>query len=817
LRSTTLPDPPLDLDLFRTVTAGIPASGMPSFSHLPEALRWGLVDHVKRLAFGDAASDPEPQPVDLGAEPPHQPDEHAQGEKIWRQAGCDSCHGSAGRGDGPAAQELASRPADLTLGPGVFKGGATPRDVVRALLTGIPGTPMPSYEGSGLSRDDLWTLGRYVAAFAVDGLRTRRNEESQLLAKLRFTPPSPRTGANALDAKPPKADEDGCQRCHAVEVINDKMQPALLALAGQRPGHTCAICHAGDPDAPSEEASHVGLIADPGSLWVVGLGLGCAQCHAASNSLTTFQGIELPVPVGGRLMSVVSTARDPTGATGSAHVYRVPRGLMAAELGKATRALSTATGEKVGFADVAIDDPDGREPCVGSTTYRQWLARAMQMGAVRPLDRAEAIPDLEAGIARFGNVERAAFADSLRKACLHCHAWDRGREGGGSRVRAEGCSACHVAYDETGHRMGHRITVDVRSVQCAHCHWSGRQAQFRDLHHARGMECIDCHTSVDVHGDGNLYPTMRMAIEIACEDCHGTPEAFPWELPVGFGTGVELPGKRGVVEVDGHDYLMTSRGNARRNLERRAGGAVLISAGGGEREIPLLKSKAISGKWKTDAARVAMVAVEEHGERLACNACHTSAVPRCLGCHLDYSEKSPAADWVGTARNRSTPFEPGSDLKTAGWAVFQNAGLAWVQPALTKGPDGRLIGALPGCSVDLRVATTSGEFRQARFASPDLHSVFHQTSSHARTCASCHSGATQPPAPKKEIDPAQAWPRERRVESRQGYALLMEHAAVDPKNLVTPAKCPVDKASSEPTDDRCLACHGRTHTRPDQH
>jgi hypothetical protein len=43
-----------------------------------------------------------------------------------------------------------------------------------------------------------------------------------------------------------------------------------------------------------------------------------------------------------------------------------------------------------------------------------------------------------------------------------------------------------------------------------------------DIHLERGMHCVDCHFRQDSHGDGSLYNEPRAAIEIACEDCHGT-------------------------------------------------------------------------------------------------------------------------------------------------------------------------------------------------------------------------------------------------------------------------------------------------------
>ncbi len=49
------------------------------------------------------------------------------------------------------------------------------------------------------------------------------------------------------------------------------------------------------------------------------------------------------------------------------------------------------------------------------------------------------------------------------------------------------------------------------------------------------MLCQDCHTSIDMHGDGNLPGTTLAQVEIECEDCHGTVAQLPWDLPLGYG------------------------------------------------------------------------------------------------------------------------------------------------------------------------------------------------------------------------------------------------------------------------------------------
>jgi hypothetical protein len=49
-----------------------------------------------------------------------------------------------------------------------------------------------------------------------------------------------------------------------------------------------------------------------------------------------------------------------------------------------------------------------------------------------------------------------------------------------------------------------------------------KAVHLNDIHLDKGMHCVDCHFRQDAHGDGNLYNEPRAAIEITCEDCHGS-------------------------------------------------------------------------------------------------------------------------------------------------------------------------------------------------------------------------------------------------------------------------------------------------------
>jgi len=98
----------------------------------------------------------------------------ADGAVIYRER-CAVCHGSEGRGDGPAAGLLAPGPRDFTLGRYKFRStptGSLPTlaDVERTVARGLPGTSMPGYADL-LSPEEIETVARHVLALAPPGVR----------------------------------------------------------------------------------------------------------------------------------------------------------------------------------------------------------------------------------------------------------------------------------------------------------------------------------------------------------------------------------------------------------------------------------------------------------------------------------------------------------------------------------------------------------------------------------------------------------------------------------------------------------------------
>lgn len=170
---------PTDDDLFRTVTAGFPAYGMPGFRYLPEEDRWAIVHYIK--TFNKNLNESEPsEPVDLGKEPKATKDFIVKGQEIYKQAGCYACHGATGRGDGPSSATLKDTQGqpilalDLTHGGIYFKGGDRPRDMVRAFTTGLTGTPMPSYLDAGFTKEQLWALAHFLKSLSGADVREQQ-------------------------------------------------------------------------------------------------------------------------------------------------------------------------------------------------------------------------------------------------------------------------------------------------------------------------------------------------------------------------------------------------------------------------------------------------------------------------------------------------------------------------------------------------------------------------------------------------------------------------------------------------------------------
>jgi cytochrome c oxidase cbb3-type subunit I/II len=167
LRSTEHDSLPTDLDLFRAITRGVHGTGMPPWFALPDVDRWALVAYVKSLT-PDFADDTAPPPIAVVA-PAETTDRLAHGAQLYASAGCASCHGTTGAGDGPGAMSLVFKsgaPArPRAFGKDRFHRGARASDIYLTIASGLDGSPMASF-AKVMSSDDLWDLAMYVHRLA---------------------------------------------------------------------------------------------------------------------------------------------------------------------------------------------------------------------------------------------------------------------------------------------------------------------------------------------------------------------------------------------------------------------------------------------------------------------------------------------------------------------------------------------------------------------------------------------------------------------------------------------------------------------------
>ncbi len=442
------------------------------------------------------------------------------------------------------------------------------------------------------------------------------------------------TGAVARTPRALGAVSDACVQCHSgIEDIH--------------PGYklTCVDCHGGDGTATDKNKAHVQPKQSPPS----------DERVLPRNFELAWQRFRNPSNL--RVAQLVcGDCHDPT----VANVLKSLHATTCGHLGDGYYEHGLARSKTPGFAVFPEADDDGEVPD----------------GALRSVAQVPAPPD--------GPSDRieSHFADLPRKACMQCHLWStgravRGRLGLDGDYRAEGCAACHVTYaedgrsksgdptidkDEPGHPLQHRFTSKIPTDTCVHCHYGDAsiglsfqgKAQLvpgmpagpnvpgttstlkngtfylddpdlvpADVHHQRGLHCIDCHTAQDVMGDGNLWPQMDHAVEIECTSCHGT--------------------------IDAVSDLRTQKGRRVTNLVQEGEKFFLVSKVTGKRHEVVQSKHVVDPTHPSYNARAKEAMTAVHG-RLECYSCHASWNVDFFGFHFDRNEQFTQLDLLSGRR-----------------------------------------------------------------------------------------------------------------------------------------------------------------------
>jgi len=368
-----------------------------------------------------------------------------------------------------------------------------------------------------------------------------------------------------------------------------------------------------------------------------------------------------------------------------------------------------------------------------------------------------------------------------------------------SGIPHESCASCHnrgkrigvsyqglmefpygTPYTDTGEKMPKLHTKYYLYIKDDVHH----RLQSREGNPEGGLLCQDCHTSLEMHGNGNITGALLANIEIECTDCHGTATKYPWELPLGwgdeFGLPLEMDKPRGVAKelLDKHrqfntvyppldGYMLTARGNPFGNVVRDGDKVIVHSASGLDFVVPTLNSIRIANSWKNPKKAIAaMVQVSKHLDSLECYACHSAWAPQCYGCHVkvDYSDGKTSTDWVASGNlhfpdgNTAESKRDGSAVKGPGKASESRGYLRWENPVLGINGEGRVSPIVPGCQqittvigpdgktlVQNKIWRTapqienSGEAGQRGIDMAPL--APHTIAREARTCMSCHGSS----------------------------------------------------------------------------
>jgi hypothetical protein len=335
--------------------------------------------------------------------------------------------------------------------------------------------------------------------------------------------------------------------------------------------------------------------------------------------------------------------------------------------------------------------------------------------------------------------ETSLALDYFRKLCATCHLWKEKFAAKDAPLffqeKGGGCSACHfilpegsspttvTAFRQSDYAAGenrkkpHPLVIKkVPDDNCIRCHnRSGRiglsyTGKFEaegygspyergqpsakrlagerfyleladDIHHEKGMSCIDCHTREEIMGDGTRYAHYEEQLEISCQMCHAL-----------------LPG-------------ITRKNREVTNILYQEDRFVMAGKNDGKIH-PLNPPKQESCLYPGH-------------RRLTCESCHSTWVPQCYGCHAK-------RDATETHLDKLTLEE------TPGWWEEGRSYIRYEKPMLGVWGE-EIVIVTPGCQDVVTLIDEQGKISGGfnRFTMAAINP--HTTQAKGRSCRDCHA------------------------------------------------------------------------------
>lgn len=210
---------PTQGDLVASIRRGMPGSAMPPWEWLAEEDLWNVALYVRQLSFDgqvdnllrwaeEEEDDLSPveareivenrwlpgEPIDVGSPAQADPVTLHEGRRLYTRS-CASCHGDDGTGSGAVSSAGELRNEDGTpnsardFTAGIFKGGSTHADIMRRILGGLPGSPMPATTFDDLRQAAALTA--YVRSLVRPGAEERVTQSRRTVRVARTQGPTP--------------------------------------------------------------------------------------------------------------------------------------------------------------------------------------------------------------------------------------------------------------------------------------------------------------------------------------------------------------------------------------------------------------------------------------------------------------------------------------------------------------------------------------------------------------------------------------------------------------------------------------------------
>jgi hypothetical protein len=250
-------------------------------------------------------------------------------------------------------------------------------------------------------------------------------------------------------------------------------------------------------------------------------------------------------------------------------------------------------------------------------------------------------------------------------------------------------------------REGNLLTLDDKIIPSSDSEKFKKAVHLKDIHLARGMQCVDCHFTTDVHGNGLLSAEPRAITAIECIDCHGTVTHRPTLMTSGAGGRVEngqilpnnlaegttpfgprfrwegnqlfqqsmmdknlvweVPQTIDTVDPQSDHYNPKSAYAKTLRRDGKTWGSVPAAAKNetGSPRDASGKLKILANTTPDDCPRRPTDLA--HGDaNVSCQVCHTSWATSCFGCHLPLkaNQRVPGNKFEGTNTRFYTSYNP---------------------------------------------------------------------------------------------------------------------------------------------------------------